>query len=773
MVKNLVIVESPAKAKTIEGFLGKDYLVKSSIGHIRDLPKKDMGIDIDNDFRPNYEVSPDKKKTVSELKKLAKDAEVIWLATDEDREGEAIAWHLYETLGLKPDNTKRIVFHEITKNAITRAVENPRDIDINLVNAQQARRVLDRLVGFEVSPVLWRKVKTGLSAGRVQSVAVRLIVEREREIMKFEPENSFRIQGFFKNSEGAGFSAETSTRPSAREGAQKALQDCVPATFTVSSVEKRPGTKKPAAPFTTSTLQQEAARKLGFSVAQTMSVAQRLYESGLITYMRTDSTNLSQDAINAASAEIRSAYGDEYSKSRQFATKSDNAQEAHEAIRPTYMNRHSAGADRNQERLYELIWKRTIASQMSEAKLERTTVKIEGTGTAPTFTAKGEVLVFDGFLKVYLEGTDDENEEQAGMLPRMTEGEELVVERITATERFTKHPPRFTEASLVKKLEELGIGRPSTYAPTISTILARNYVEKTERPGVERKYEVMTMENGAVSSEMATEITGAEKNKLFPTDIGMVVTDFLVQEFGNILDLHFTANVEEEFDEIAKGQKEWNNMIRQFYKPFHENVEDVQENAERATGERELGTDPKSGRPVIARIGRFGPMIQIGTVDDEEKPKFASLRKDQHIETITFEEAMELFKLPRELGEYEGDVIKANIGRFGPYVQQGRVFASLPKEEDPMSVTFERAVELIEAKKEADKNKFIHVFDEEEPVVQVLNGRYGPYIKIGRQNIKIPKDVEPQSLTREQCLKLQAEAPKTKRRGGGRKAKKS
>ncbi len=772
MVKNLVIVESPAKAKTIEGFLGKDYLVKSSIGHIRDLPKKDMGIDIDNDFKPKYEVSPDKKKTVSELKKLAKDAEVVWLATDEDREGEAIAWHLYETLGLKPNNTKRIVFHEITKNAITRAVENPRDIDINLVNAQQARRVLDRLVGFEVSPVLWRKVKTGLSAGRVQSVAVRLIVEREREIMNFDPETSFRIQGSFKNSEGAGFSAETSTRPSAREGAEKTLQNCVPATFTVNSVEKRPGTKKPAAPFTTSTLQQEAARKLGFSVSQTMSVAQRLYESGLITYMRTDSTNLSQEAINSAAAEIGSAYGDQYSKSHQFATKSDNAQEAHEAIRPTYMNRHEAGADRNQERLYELIWKRTIASQMSEAKLERTTVKIEGSGDAPTFTAKGEVLVFDGFLKVYLEGTDDENEEQAGMLPRMTEGEELAVDRISATECFTKHPPRFTEASLVKKLEELGIGRPSTYAPTISTILARNYVEKTERPGVERNYEVMTMEHGTVRSKMATEITGVEKNKLFPTDIGMVVTDFLVQEFGNILDLHFTANVEEEFDEIAKGRKDWNNMIRQFYKPFHENVEDVQENADRATGERVLGEDPKSGRPFIARIGRFGPMIQLGTVDDEEKPKFASLRKDQHIETITFEEAMELFKLPRELGEYEGEVIKANIGRFGPYVQQGRLFASLPKDEDPMSVTFERAIELIEAKKEADKNKFIHVFDEEDPVVQVLNGRYGPYIKIGRQNIKIPKDVDPKSLTREECLKLQADAPKTKR-GGKRKAKKS
>lgn len=771
MVKNLVIVESPAKAKTIEGFLGKDYLVKSSIGHIRDLPKKDMGIDIENDFQPNYEVSPDKKKTVSELKKLAKDAEVVWLATDEDREGEAIAWHLYETLGLKPNNTKRIVFHEITKGAINRAVENPRDIDINLVNAQQARRVLDRLVGFEVSPVLWRKVKTGLSAGRVQSVAVRLIVEREREIIAFEPENSFRIQGFFQNSEGVGFAAETATRPSAREGAEEILKACVPATFKVQSVEKRPGTKNPAAPFTTSTLQQEAARKLGFSVAQTMSVAQRLYESGLITYMRTDSTNLSEDALKAAAGEITSVYGSEYSKTRRYTTKSDNAQEAHEAIRPTYMNRHSAGADRNQERLYDLIWKRTIASQMAEAKLERTTVKIEGTGEAPTFTAKGEVLVFDGFLKVYLEGTDDENEEQAGMLPKMVEGEELIVDRITATERFTKHPPRFTEASLVKKLEELGIGRPSTYAPTISTILARNYVEKTEKPGIERAYDILTLENGSIKSEKATEITGAEKNKLFPTDIGMVVTDFLVQEFGNILDLHFTANVEEEFDEIAKGQKEWNNMIRQFYKPFHENVQEVQENAERATGERLLGEDPKTGKTVVARIGRFGPMIQIGSVDDEDKPMFASLRKDQHIETITFEEAMELFKLPRELGEYEGDVIKANIGRFGPYVQQGRIFASLPKDEDPMNVSLERAIELIEAKKEADRNKFIHVFDDEEPVVQVLNGRYGPYIKIGRQNIKIPKDIDPKDLTREECLKLQAEAPKTKRKGG--RAKKS
>ncbi len=772
MVKNLVIVESPAKAKTIEGFLGKDYIVKSSIGHIRDLPKKDMGIDIEDDFNPKYEVSPDKKKTVSELKKLAKGAEMIWLATDEDREGEAIAWHLYETLGLNPDNTKRIVFHEITKNAITKAVDNPREIDINLVNAQQARRVLDRLVGFEVSPVLWRKVKTGLSAGRVQSVSVRLLVEREREIMNFEPESSYRIQGYFKNSEGQSFVAESSQRPSDREVAESLLEACIPSTFNVKSVEKRPGTKKPAAPFTTSTLQQEAARKLGFAVGQTMSVAQRLYESGLITYMRTDSTNLSEDAIKAAAAEITSSYGSEYSQSRQFRTKSDSAQEAHEAIRPTYMNRHEAGADNQQQRLYDLIWKRTVASQMSEAKLERTTVKIEGDANTPLLTAKGEVLVFDGFLKVYLEGTDDESEEKEGMLPRMTEGESLQVDEIKATQRFTKHAPRYTEASLVKKLEELGIGRPSTYAPTISTILARNYVEKTEREGVERAYTILSTANGKVEAQEATEMTGAEKNKLFPTDIGIVVTDFLVQEFGNILDFNFTANVEKEFDEIAEGGKQWNNMIRQFYQPFIKNVEDVKENAERATGERILGEDPKSGKPILARIGRFGPMIQIGSVDDEEKPKFASLRKDQHIETISLEEALELFKLPRELGELDGEVVKANIGRFGPYVQLGRLFASLPKEEDPMDVTYERAVELIEAKKEADKNKFISVFDDEEPVVQVLNGRYGAYIKIGRNNIKIPKDVDPKLLTREECLKIQAEAPKTKGRGRAKKTTK-
>ncbi len=773
MVKNLVIVESPAKARTLEGFLGKNYLVRSSIGHIRDLPRKDMGIDIENGFQPKYEVSPDKRKTVSELRKLAGDAETVWLATDEDREGEAIAWHLYETLDLKPDSTRRIVFHEITKNAIKRAVENPRDIDINLVHAQQARRVLDRLVGFEVSPVLWRKVKTGLSAGRVQSVAVRLIVEREREVIHFKPESGFRIQGFFRNTEGVSFRAEASDRPSAREGAEAALNACIPAAFTVASVEKRPGTRDPAAPFTTSTLQQEAARKLGFPVAQTMSVAQRLYESGLITYMRTDSTDLSREAISAAAVEIRSVYGDEYSKSRQYKTKSRSAQEAHEAIRPTYMDRHSAGADRNQKRLYDLIWKRTIASQMSEAKLEHTTVKIKGSGEAPAFTARGEVLVFKGFLKVYREGTDNEAEEQTGMLPQISEGEPLGVERMTATEHFTRHPPRFTEASLVKKLEELGIGRPSTYAPIISTILARNYVEKADKPGVKRSYEVLTMENGSVSSERATEIAGAERNKLFPTDIGMVVTDFLVREFEHILDLHFTAGVEEEFDKIARGQKKWDNMVRQFYKPFHKRVEDVKEHAERATGERTLGEDPETGRQVIARIGRFGPMIQIGSVDDEEKPRFASLRKDQQIGSITFEEAMDLFKLPRELGEHEGEVIRANIGKFGPYVQQGRLFASLPKEEDPMGVTLERAVELIEAKKEADRNKFIQVFDDEEPVVQVLNGRYGPYIKIGRRNIRIPKEVDPKALTREECLKLQEETPRTGKRGGTRGIKKS
>ena len=766
MSKNLVIVESPAKAKTIEGFLGKDFTVKSSFGHIRDLPGKKISIDIENGYTPEYIISDDKKKVVAELKKLAKKAEIVWLATDEDREGEAISWHLLEALHLDESKTKRIVFSEITKNAIQKAIEKPRSVNKNLVDAQQARRVLDRLVGYELSPILWKKVKPSLSAGRVQSVTVRLIVEREREIKAFNVSEFFRIQGNFKNSSSSLFKAEVSKRFDSFDEVKSFLEECSNSSFSIKSVVKKPAKKSPTAPFTTSTLQQEASRKLGYSVAQTMLVAQKLYEAGKITYMRTDSVNLSDFAMQSAASHIKSEYGEEYLKSRQYSTKSKGAQEAHEAIRPTDLSVPSLKGDSQESRLYELIWKRTISSQMADARIERTTSTIDVSSSEYDFSAKGEVLQFDGFLKVYLESTDDESEEaQEGMLPKLIEGEGLDRIKIEATQRFTKHPARYQEASLVRKLEELGIGRPSTYAPTISTVQKRGYVVKESREGEERTYKVLILDDEGINEEARTERTGAEKNKLFPTDIGSVVTDFLAEHFDKIMDYSFTANVEKQFDDIAAGQLVWNKMIDQFYGPFHKNVEKTLEHADRAKGERLLGIDPKSGKEVFARIGRFGPMVQIGKVEDEEKPKFASLLKDQSIETITFEEAMELFKLPREVGEYEDKKITAAIGRFGPYVRWNNLFVSLKKDagDEPLSVTKERAIELIKEKQEQEKNKFIKVFDEDSSM-QVLNGRYGPYIKAGKKNVKIPKDKVPEELTLEECRQL-AEAAPEKRRG--------
>ena len=767
MPKNLVIVESPAKAKTIGKYLGKDFQVESSYGHIRDLIAKDMGIDIENNYAPKYAVPKEKKEVVNKLKKLTKDAETVWLASDEDRGGGAIAWHLAEALNLNPGTTNRIVFHEITKPAIEKAIQNPRRIDQNLVNAQQARRVLDRLVGFELSPILWKKVQRGLSAGRVQSVAVRLIVEREKEIRNFKAVSFFRVVGEFTNSDGKSIKAELSSRFETEEEAKKFLEGCKGHSFHINSIETKPAKKSPAAPFTTSTLQQEASRKLYFSVAQTMSVAQKLYESGHITYMRTDSVNLSDLALNTARKEIHDQYGEKFAQTRKYSTKSKGAQEAHEAIRPTFMDKHSAGTDANQKKLYDLIWKRTIASQMSDAELERTVLRISTPQKELEFVARGEVIKFEGFLKVYLEGTDDdESDEQEGMLPASEKGEHLNASELSATQRFTKHPPRFTEASLVKKLEELGIGRPSTYAPTISTIQKRNYVEKSDLEGEKRNYVQYVLTGSQVKQNKLSETTGADKGKLIPTDIGMVVNDFLVEHFKDIMDYHFTANVEEQFDEIARGREQWDRMIDSFYKDFHPHLKDVEENSDRAKGERLLGQDPKSGKPVYARIGRYGPMIQIGEADDEEKPEFASLMKGQHINDITLEEALELFKLPRKLGEFEDLPVSANVGRFGPYVRHGNNFVSMkPKEgDDPMSITLERAIELIKAKQQADKEKFIARFDEEKPVIEVLNGRYGPYIKSGRKNYKIPKDKEPATLTREECLEIMNATPEPKKR---------
>ena len=780
MSKNLVIVESPAKAKTIEKFLGKEYEVMSSMGHIRDLSDKGLGIDFDNNYAPQYEVSPDKKKIVSDLKKAVKSAEIVWLASDEDREGEAIAWHLAEELKLKNTNTKRIVFHEITKDAILRAIENPREIDLNLVDAQQARRVLDRIVGFEISPILWRKVRPSLSAGRVQSVAVRLIVEREREINNFVAESSYKVSAIFTTKDAGGapieLKAELSQRFNTKEEAFAFLEICKDAQFSVDNIEKKPAKKSPAPPFTTSTLQQEAARKLGFSVSQTMMVAQRLYESGKITYMRTDSVNLSALAINTSKSEIISMAGEKYVKIRKFSTKSKGAQEAHEAIRPTYMNAHTVEGTAQEKRLYELIWKRTIASQMADAELEKTNIYINVSGSKLQFIASGEVIIFDGFLKVYLESTDDEQDaETSGILPTMKKGEALTSKEILAQERFTQRPPRYTEASLVRKLEELGIGRPSTYAPTISTIQNRKYVEKGDRPAIKRSFNELKLKLGKITDAPKTENYGAEKAKLFPEDIGLVVNDFLVDHFPNIMDYNFTANVEVEFDNIAEGKIKWTQSIDRFYKKFHPVVEETLKNSERQVGERVLGVDPKSGRQLSVKIGRFGPIAQIGTSEEEEKPTFASLRKTQSIESITLEEALELFKLPREIGEFESKDMTVAVGRFGPYIRHDGKFYSLSKADDPLEITAERAVEIIEAKREADKNKVINIFGENGEI-QVLNGRFGPYIAFEKNNYKIPKKTDATTLTEEQCRELiaqQADTVGKKKKPFGRGRKKA
>lgn len=769
MQKNLVIVESPAKAKTIEKFLGKDYKVMSSYGHIRDLRKKDLGIDIANNYTPIYEVPADKKNVVAELKKEAKKADIVWLASDEDREGEAISWHLYQALDLKSDKTKRIAFHEITKDAIVYAVEHPRNIDINLVDAQQARRVLDRLVGFELSPILWKKVKPALSAGRVQSVAVKLLVEREREIQNFKTEAAYRVVAIFTktdNGKKVEIKAELNKRLKTKKEALEFLEKLKSGTFKVDNVEVKPVKKSPAAPFTTSTLQQEASRKLGFPVSMTMSVAQKLYESGQITYMRTDSVNLSDLAINTAREEIQKAYGDNYSKTRKFSTKSKGAQEAHEAIRPTYMKNHTATGTAQEKKLYELIWKRTIASQMADALLERTIITVNVPNEKDLkFTAEGEVLIFDGFLHVYLEGTDDEQaEENSNLLPAVTLQEPLELGKTTATERFTQRPSRYTEASLVRKLEELGIGRPSTYAPTISTIQNREYVEKRDLEGTERKYNVLTLSDNKISDVENLEITGADKNKLVPTDTGIVVTDFLTDSFPRILDYNFTADVEKEFDQIAEGKEGWTDVINNFYILFHPKVEEVvNTQTEHKIGERILGTDPKTGRQVSVKIGRYGPMVQIGTQDDEEKPQFASLQKNQSITTITFEEAMKLFDLPRSIGQFEEKEVTASVGRFGPYVKHGSLFVSLPKGYDPYTITIEEAIPLIENKREKDKQKLIKTF-EEDTDLQVLNGRFGAYIAYKKKNFKIPKGKVATNLNYEDCMQIvnSEDKPKSK-----------
>jgi len=821
MAENLVIVESPAKAKTIEGFLGREFVVKSSYGHVRDLVKADKGVDIENNFEPQYEISNDKKEIISDLKKHAAKAKWVWLATDEDREGEAISWHLSEILKLKRDVIRRIVFHEITKKAIETALKNPRNVDKHLVNAQQARRVLDRLVGFELSPILWKKVKPGLSAGRVQSVAVRLIVEREREYEQYQSSSSYKVTGTFLVYDEKGFpkflKTELEKRLPSEESAIQLLSKLNGASFSISDLEKKPGKKSPSAPFTTSTLQQEASRKLGFSVAQTMSIAQRLYENGKITYMRTDSVNLSEEAISSAKKEITSAFGGEYSNPQRYKTRSASAQEAHEAIRPTYFNHSSIDGDQAEKRLYELIWKRAIASQMSDAQIERTLVTISNDKTDNKFIATGEVILFDGFLRVYLESTDDENSEKSEnyLLPQLTKGQQTDMDFIEARQRFSNPPPRYTEASLVKKLEELGIGRPSTYAPTISTIQKRGYVAKEDRPGKIRSYKVVTLKDNKVTSIEKTEIAGSEKAKLFPTDIGSVVNDFLVQNFEQILDYNFTAFVEKGFDKIAEGELEWREMLKKFYFPFHKTVVQTEKTAERASGERILGKDPESGKTVSVRIGRYGPMAQKKREDDDESLEYASLRRGQRLETITLEEALSLFKLPRNLGQFEDLDLMVAIGRYGPYIRHGDTFYSLPASDDPFEISFERAIQIIEEKrltpdlartprnlgvfeglqvivssgrfgpyikydgkfysisrkedpwkieleraieiinekKQALEKNVIKEFEENKKV-RILKGRFGPYIEFENKNVKIPAGTEPSSLTYEQVVKL-------------------
>ncbi|MCZ2443543.1 MAG: type I DNA topoisomerase [Flavobacteriales bacterium] len=765
MPKNLVIVESPAKAKTIENYLGKDYVVKSSFGHVRDLSEKGLSVDIANHFAPEYVIPSEKKKVIAELKKLAKSADCVWLASDEDREGEAIAWHLAEALDLKEENTRRIVFNEITKSAILKAIENPRGIDYNLVNAQQARRILDRLVGYELSPILWKKIKPSLSAGRVQSVAVRLIVERERERSAFQIQSYYRVTAVFQ-SENKSFKAELSQKFSTRKEALNFLNTCLTASFSVSQIEQKPGVKSPSAPFTTSTLQQEASRKLGYSVARTMQLAQRLYESGKITYMRTDSVHMSDFALQSAEQAIYQLFGKQYHKRRQYTTKSKGAQEAHECIRPVDMSVSAAGADNAETKLYDLIWKRSIASQMADAQLEKTQISILSPVPQTYFIARGEVLTFDGFLKVYMESSDDDEEESSEQhLPALKQGDALQANAITATERFTMPPARYTEASLVKKLEELGIGRPSTYAPTISTIQNRGYVVKEERPGTTRSYHVISCVNGTLKEDMYNETTGAEKNKLFPTDIGALVNDFLVDNFKEILDFHFTANVEKEFDEIATGNLKWVEMIESFYKPFHHIVDNTEKHSSRVTGKRELGVHPATRKPVYALIGRYGPMIQIGQVEDEEKPQYASLRKGQSIENISLEEALDLFKLPRKVGVFEDKEITIGIGRFGPYIKHDTLFASIPAGLDPMTITIEQAIDIIIQKREAVSNRVIHNFEGTD--IQVLKGRFGPYISFGKLNYRIPKGTNAESLTLEEVQAIIVNSQPT-----GRSAKK-
>lgn len=755
-INNLVIVESPAKAKTIEKFLGKEYKVMSSCGHIRDLSKKDFSIEGNHTFEPEYEISPDKTEIVENLRKAASKAKTVWLASDEDREGEAIAWHLYVVLGLKPENTRRIVFHEITKPAILNAIEHPRDIDLNLVDAQQARRLLDRIVGFELSPVLWKKIKPALSAGRVQSVAVRLIVERENEIRNFKTESYYRVTARFLSPDGETVKAELSKRLADEKEAEAFLSDCADASFKVTDVTVRPIKKSPAPPFTTSTLQQEASRRLGFTVSQTMMVAQHLYEAGHITYMRTDSLNLSALALKSISDEIKSSMGERYLKTRHYHTKSKGAQEAHEAIRPTYIDKHDIEGSQQEKRLYALIWKRTIASQMADAELEKTTVDIEPSAREEHFTAQGEVVRFDGFLRVYSESSDDAPAEMSeGMLPPLKKGDTLGLKEMTAAERYTQHPPRYTEATLVKKMEELGIGRPSTYAPTISTIQQREYVEKSNLEGTPRTFTTLTLEKGKVTKSDTTSTVGADKGKLMPTDIGIVVNDFLTDNFPNVLNYNFTADLEERFDLVAEGKAQWKKEIRGFYDVFHPEVERANDmRLEHKVGERVLGTDPASGKPVSVKIGRFGPVVQIGESTDEEKPRFASLRKDQSVFDITLADALKLFELPRDLGSFEDETVTVAAGRFGPYIRHAGKFVSIPRTLSPLDITLDEAVELIKAKREADSKKLVKTFDED-PELQILNGRYGMYLSYKKSNYKLPKTVEdPAALTREECLAI-------------------
>ncbi|MFN6335578.1 MAG: type I DNA topoisomerase [Sphingobacteriales bacterium] len=778
MAKNLLIVESPAKAKTIEKILGKDFEVKSCFGHIRDLEKGDMGIDVQNNFQPRYIVPEDKEKVVKELKQIAKKSDEVWLATDEDREGEAISWHLCEVLGLDPIETKRIVFHEITKPAIEKAVQTPRKLDLNLVNAQQARRILDRIVGFELSPILWRKMsmKNNLSAGRVQSVAVRIIAEREREINAFQAVSTFKIDAIFTakdvNNKNTSFKAEGGKYQN-EKGALAFLESCNGATYSVSDIQVKPAKRTPAAPFTTSTLQQEAGRKLGYGVSRTMLLAQKLYEAGHITYMRTDSVNLSETAIKDIESQITREYGNKYSQIRKFKNKNESAQEAHEAIRPTYMEKRQVDIAEAQK-LYELIWKRTMACQMADAELEKTTAKIKISTNNELLSASGEVLKFDGFLKVYMEGRDEEEEEdQEGILPPLQIGQVLPLTEMKATEKFSRPSPRYTEASLVKKLEELGIGRPSTYAPTISTILKRGYVEKRDKDGVQRAYRVLILKQDNISTKNEVENTGAEKAKLFPTDLGLVVTDFLIQHFDEVMDYGFTAKIENEFDEIANGKMSWNNMVGEFYRPFKSDVDDTMENADRIRGERELGIDPESGKRVIARMGRFGPMVQIGEVNEEEKPRFAKLKPNQSIETLNFDEAMELFKLPRILGDFEDNSVSVSIGRFGPYIAHDKQFYSLPKEMDPYAVTLEEATPIIVEKRQAKQERTIKIFEKEK--IQLLRGPYGPYIKRGLRNFPIPKEQQEKvaDLTIEEVKKMIEDAIANPPKKAGKKKKAS